>query len=335
MRSFDHASFANAFGGPKSTWVSYGIVNAETPEEPSVQLTGQDGGTLAYGPMLSVTLQPSGRVVSARVGSMVAGAGEAEYYPFVAGDEVVVLLPEGHERGGAVVVSRLNQSLDAWPSVVAGQDATKNTFGFRRMRTPFVVETAASYLIRSAVTGAQIGIDPEGKLILSDGDQGTLVIGPEAVGIASGDGTAFVHVLPPTKETYIGADTTTFLISPNESQFISQSSISFATAGGMASGHGVTAEQVVAFVIDVVTACAAAGWLAIVPSAAVIQPIVASALAALQTPVPTDSVPGGVFATYPTIFGPTGLLNAIGANPLAAVDVTGTVPGYGRAGFKL
>ena len=341
MRNFDHASFGKAFTGPAKQWCSYGIVCAETDQAPSVTLTAPDGSVLPYGPTVSVTLQPSGTVVEARVGASVAGDGEAEYYPFVAGDEVVVLIPEGHERGGCVIVSRLNQSLDAWPSTVAGQDVTKNTVGFRRMRTPFMVETAAAYLIRSALTGSQIGIDAQGQVILNDGDRGSMVIGSEAIGFANGDGDAFMHVRPPTKDVFLGADTATLLLAASESKFISQGSISFATAGGMANGHAVTAEQVVALVINVLTTFLNAG--AFLPtfippaSAGVIGPLVTAALAALQVPgVPADALPGSVFAAYPTIFGPAGLLaTTIGVNPLAAVDVTGTIPGYGRAGFML
>lgn len=344
-RMFDHISFAQAFKSPKQNWFSYGIVASETEQAPSAQLKSLDDSALPYGPMVSVVLQPSGVAVNCRVSSQVAGDGEADYYPFVAGDEVLVALPEGHERAGATIIGRMNQSLDAWPSVVAGQDATKNTMGFRRMRAPYVLETASSYLIRSALTGSQIGIDAQGQLIMNDGDQGTMVIGAEAIGFASGDGTAFMHVLPPTKEVFLGADTATLLLSASESKFISQGKISFATAGGVANQTGVTAEQVVAFVIDVITALASAGAFnpAMLPTPigppanpAVIGAIVSAALAALQTPVPAAAVPGGIFAAYPTIFGPTGLLaTTLGTNPLAGADVSGFVPGFGKPGFRL
>jgi hypothetical protein len=336
-QAFDGRSFGKAFPNPEKQWVSFATVDADAPDARSVDLAGPDGAPLPYGPMVAVTLQPSGVSLRCRVASQVAGDGEADWHPFVAGDEVIVLLPEGHERAGATIIGRLNQSLDAWPEVVGGQDSTKNTFGFRRIRTPYIVETANAYLVRSALTGSQFGIDAQGQVIINDGDKGTMVIGPDAIGFASGEGDTFVHVLPGDKEVFLGADTASFQLAASESKFISQGAVSFATNGGMANGTAVTAEQVVAFVINVVTACAAAGWVGVPATAAAIAPLVGGALTAMASPVPTDSVPGGVFAPpyFGAVFGPAGGLVAAMSNPLAPIDVTGTIPGFGRPGFKL
>lgn len=323
-------------------WISYATVDADTKDAKAIQFVDDDGNPSPYGPMISVTLQPSGVAVPCRVGHQVAGNGEGEWFPYSAGDEVLVAIPEGNERAGAVIIARLNQEIDAWPTVVAGQDPTKNTFGFRRMRVPYIVETAASYLIRSAKTGSQIGIDANGNLIMNDGDKGTLLIGPEVIGMAAGDEKAWVHVFPPTHEVYLGADTTSFLLSPSASKFISQGTLAISTSGGMANGSAVTAEQVVAFVINVVTQLAVVGAfnpliLPPPPSASLISPIIAAALIAMAGVVPTDAVPGGVFASpyFGAVFGPSGALAAAMSNLLASVDVTGQVPGFGRAGFKL
>lgn len=341
--SFDQVTAGHAFKGRPEQWISYATVDPETADAPSVRFKDEAGNPLPYGPMVNVTLQPSGVSVPARCGFQVAGQQEGEWYPFVAGDELLVALPEGNERAGAVIISRLNQEIDRWPAIVAGQDSTKNTFGFRRMRTPFVVETAAAYLIRSAVTGSQIGIDSQGQVVINDGEQGTLAIGAEALGLTSGDGATFVNVFPPSKEVFLGADTATFLLSASASKFISQGSISFATQGGIPNQTAVTLEQVVALIINVLTAFGPTAFpvgVLAAPTAAIIGPIMTAAIAALGTPaIPADAVPGGVFATYPTVFGPTGAIALMLQNPIAnavaAIDVTGFVPGLGRPGFKL
>ncbi len=341
-------NFRKSIKEPRQQWVSYGTVDKGSDAAPSVVLDGE-GENLPYGPMVSVTLQPSGIAVHCRIASQVAGDGEAEYYPFVEGDEVVVLIPEGHERAGALVIGRMNQSLDGWPATVAGQDATKNKFGFRRMRTPFIVETAAAYLIRSALTGSQIGIDALGQVIVNDGEKGSMVIGPEAIGFSSGDGSTFVTLFPATKEVFIGGDTASLLIAAKESKFISQGKISFSTAGGLPNGSAVTAEQVVALLINVFAYLGKLGSFAsgpLSPASFVTPPQAVAAmiamfqpiLAAMATPAPfvDGTAPAGNFLQFfGTIFGPAGGVALASANPIAAVDITGTTPGYGRSGFKL
>lgn len=354
-RGTDQKRMGQAFASPGQdtrTWVAYGLVDKDTKDAKAIQFKDDSGTTSPYGPLVSVTLQPSGISLPCRVGYHVAGGGEGEWFPFVEGDEVLVVVPEGNERAGAVIVARLNNEIDEWPAVVGGQDASKNTFGFRRMRTPFVVETGASYLIRSAKTGSQIGIDPNGNVIINDGDKGSLLIGPEALSLSSGDGTTFVTVLPPSSEVYLGADTATFLLNPTETKFISTGDISFATAGGSPLGHGISAEQVVAFVMNVLaqlatTSSFTAGPLASAAYGAAppascqtaIASVVGPALAALGGVAPLGPAPGGEFlefqASTPPIFGPAGAFTAAMSNALATADPTGAVLGFGRAGFKL
>jgi hypothetical protein len=339
---FDRTQFAKAFSTPGQTWVSYGVVDADTKDSPAVIFKDENDKPLPYGPMVSVTLQPTGVSVTCRVAMQVAGVGEGEWYPFVGGDEVLVVIPEGNERAGAVIIGRMNQEIDTWPTVVAGQDPTKNKFGFRRMRAPYILESVGGFLIRSATTGAQIGIDSLGQIIINDGDKGSMVLGTEALSLTSGDGESFITVLPPTQEVFMGAGQATFLLAEAGSKFISTGGISFATAGTGAAGMGVTAEQVVAFVINVITALGAASAFnpaspLVAPTALIIGPIVAAALTAMAAPSPqANSTPGGDFSLYlGTVYGPTGALAAAAANPAAPIDPTGTVLGFGRAGFRL
>lgn len=259
---FDLARAAEAFKRPgidPRQWVSMATVNPDSENARSVSFKDDDGKPSPYGPIVNVTLQPSGVPCRCRVAGAVAGQGEAEWYPYVAGDEVVVLVPEGDERNGGVIVGRMNQEIDTWPLIVAGQDATKNVFGFRRMRTPFIVETAASYVIRSALTGSQIGIDSQGKVIINDGDQGSIVIGPDAIGLTSGDGETFVQLFPGDSQVFLGAGSASLLLDASESKFISTGSLSLTTLGASPNQIGVTAEQVVGFVINVLAALAVAG----------------------------------------------------------------------------
>jgi len=352
---FDHSLFSENFKQPGSDprqWVSYGTVDADTPDSPSVQFSDDAGNPLPTGPLVSVTLQPSGISVVCRVGGEAAGNGEAEWMPFVAGDEVLVAIPEGHERSGPVILRRMNNAADAFPTAVAGMDPTKNTFAFRRLRVPYVIETGESYLIRSAKTGAQIGIDPTGNLILNDGDAGNMLMGPEAQGFTSGDGQTFMQLFPPSQEVYLGGGTATLLINPTESKFISQGAISFATSGGSPLGHAVSAEQVVAILINVLASLANQGaftagplgptYLAAPPSSCqnAIALVLGPALLALGAVAPVGPAPGGEFlefsaATAPPLFGLAGALTVALSNPLVPVDPTGSILGFGKPGFKL
>jgi hypothetical protein len=348
--TWDARRFARAFNGPEKQWSSYGIIDPDGKGGPALTLVDDSGQPSPYGPMLNVTLQPSGVSVPCRVLGQVAGDGEADYYPWAAGDEVLVMLPEGDERGAPVIVGRLNQELDVWPTVVAGQDATQNKFGFRRIRAPFIVETAGGYLIRSATTGAQIGIDSTGQVILSGGERENMVLGPEALGFTSGDGETFMQAFPPSKEVYFGAGQATFLLSATETKFLSTGPISFATAGGQANQHAVTAEQIIGLLVNLLTYMAAQGFFTAGPLAtaawtALPAPgkiaLIATTLKAVMDPLAgvtpyTGLAPAGMFGSLiGTLLGPTGTITTTMANPIAANDPTGSVFGFGRAGFKL
>lgn len=176
----DVVSFAEATARPGNDprqWVSNGIVTA-----------GEDGQVVQFRTdlgqvMVSVTLHPSLTPVYCRVGSHVAGAGEADYHPFVEGDEVVVVLPEGREDSNPTIICRLNSSLDPFPmDSVAGQDPTTNSFAFTRRRAPYVQEYAGPVLIRSALSTAFLSIDETGQVVLKDSQNAALQIGADLIG---------------------------------------------------------------------------------------------------------------------------------------------------------
>ncbi len=173
----DWASHADAFKDNKQ-WVSMGLV-VDDPEVPPVEFNREDGQVY-----VNVSLEPSKVPVRARVAGQVAGAGEAEYFPFMPNDEVVVLIPQGDEGAGCVIIGRLNQALDPFPmDSVAGQDPTTNTFAFRRRRTPVVEEFAGPVLFRNALSGALFSLDDKGGVTLKDGENSALQISADAMSL--------------------------------------------------------------------------------------------------------------------------------------------------------
>jgi hypothetical protein len=321
---FDHSTLGEAFSRPgmdTRQWISYGIVNDEVADGPhSTHFDDEDGAPLGVGPIIAVTLQPSNIVVACRVASGVAGNGEAEWFPFQAKDEVLVAIPEGDERAGCVIIGRLPNSFDVWPRTVAGQDATQGTFGFRRMRTPFIVETAASYLVRSATTGAQFGIDQTGQFILNDGDGSRFFFGADALGLSSADGTTSIQVLVADKQIAMTAGaSTSLLLGADVSQFLSTGILLLGTSGAQPNGHAVTVEQMIVFVDALLKAlCVAqpAAWVG-----ATLAPLIP---AALNAAIPVGAV--GSIAPY---------LAALTAAISIPPDPTGQIPGLGRAGLLL
>src|ERR1019366_9401932 len=126
---FDFRTLAQLLSFPgidPRQWVSIGIVDPDTPQARSVQFNDEEGNPLPH-PLVNVTLQPGGLEVSARVLASVSGAQIGEWHPFVAGDEVLVLIPSGNESMGCVIVGRLSNSLDVHPTSVSGNDQTKDT----------------------------------------------------------------------------------------------------------------------------------------------------------------------------------------------------------------
>jgi hypothetical protein len=132
-------------------------------------------------PFVQVVLEPSKVPALCRVSSTCAGNGEGEWNPFLAGDEVVVLIPEGREDSGCVIVGRLNNQLDKFPmESVAGQDPTTNAFAMRRRRTPFVEEVAGPILFRSALNEGFISLDEGGVFTVRGTDGVSMQMGPDA-----------------------------------------------------------------------------------------------------------------------------------------------------------
>lgn len=327
------------------TWVSYGTVTEDTPEQRSVRFVDESDNPIPEGPLISVELHPSGVPVVCRVASQCAGVGESEWHPFIQGDEVLVALPEGNTHAGCMIIGRGNNALDSFPLVVAGQEVKSNTFGFKRIRTPFIVETAASYLIRSAVTGAQFGIDQTGQVIFNDGDGSRFFMGADAVGFSTSDGSTSLQALVEAQQLAMTAgSTTSFLLDKSSSQFTTTGTLSLGTTGNLSMQHAVSLEQVVNLFINFVYFLKSAGVTGLDgptgPLFAATFPLNFNTLLATWLgpagaggpSTPTPATGGGNFGPLAPVLA---IITAALANPLPGADPTGLTPGIGRPGLMI
>lgn len=347
----DIAALRDALAGPgmdTRQWLSFAIVEPEGGQAAQVVEFTPD-----LGPLVNVTLQPSGISVRCRVAGHVAGNMEAEYYPFVQGDEVLVAIPEGDERAGCTIIGRLNNGLDLWPGGIAGQDATQNNLAFRRIRAPYVLEFAESYLMRSPATGAFLSMTQDGQVTISNADHAFLSLTPDFIGIQNGDASLIVQLnnhsqgvvlqaspplAPPTDGSTPIVGTTTLTISEN-STLLSDGTFTMNVAGQYGIEHAASAEGVANVVYNVLVA---------------VWPPFIVAMEALVAPTPGSKLipPGTLEAVFSAaamaLAMNTGLATAAGFDitPFAAAiaaalaakvpgDVTGTLPSVGSPGILI
>jgi len=341
--SFDHTTYADAFSRPgidPRQWVSYGTVDEDTPEARSVRFLDDDGAPLPTGPLVTVTLHPSGISVVCRVASFIAGVGEGTWFPIMPRDEVIVILPGGSERSGPVIVGRLNQALDAWPGVVAGQDATKNVFGFWRLRTPFIVESVESFLIRSAKTGSQIGITSDGGVVLNNGDKNNLFITSDVISLSSGDENTFIQLNFTENRITAATGQARFELSAKGKSILqAPGDLNIGSGGAAGKGHAVTVEQLLLWTANLVCGLGVTGAFGPGPYATpawtggaavgLLNALFAAMIPVMATPTPVGvaGAPGGNTAPIAAAYQ---ALNLALANPLPAIDPTGLIPGPGR-----
>lgn len=299
-------------------WLSYGIVDAEAGDAHTVTFDDDDGAPLPEGMLVSVTLQPSGISLPCRVASATAGAGEFEYSVMGPGDEVIVAIPEGDERAGGIILGKLANSKDAMPRTVAGIDVTKNSVSYKRLKTTYILETASTYMVRSALTGASIAIDATGNILLADGEGNNFSLNQSILSFGDSTGAAVVQINPHTLAVALMADTTSLELTADESTFLSTGTLKIGTAGLPPLGHGVTAEQVAALVEGLLLKIGAAspGPLTGATLAAAAASILPAAIAALGDTRPLPSTSAAV-------------QSALAVPP----DPTATLPGFGRAGL--
>jgi hypothetical protein len=276
--SFNHG--AAAPGNDTRQWCSYGIVDDDQEDQKSVTFDPE------HGPLVSVTLQPSGMPVTCRVASWCAGNGEASYFPFVSGDECIVLVPEGDERAGCIIVGRGNSEIDRFPTTVAGQDVTKNSVAFHRVRCPYVFETADSWMVRGATTGNFLLLEKAGNVTVADGFKDFVHVGADFVGLQASDADgAPVLLLQLDKNNKLvtleatGGGKLTQGVDGNGSWY-AVGQISFGAGGMVAGEHLATVEGVANLVSSVLiglAAFSAPGALATLSNPVVSQGVVAAA----------------------------------------------------------
>lgn len=305
--------------GHDRQWIAFGTVRPDTSnasaDQRSVAFKDANGNVLPW-PTVQVELHPSGEVASCRVANSCAGVGEGEWDPFVAGDEVIVAIPEGDERAGCTIIGRLNQTKDVFPTSVAGQDPTTNTFAFKRIRAPYILESATSLLFRQGTTNSFISIDQTGNVTIAEGSaNGFLHVGADFLALQTGDNSTLLQLDPTKKQVLLQADTMQMILDAANAQIMTKGKLSIAVSGAAASGHAVTIEQVCVLL----SAC-----LALVNTAYAATASSATALALVTSAIPTA-------ATLPLGTMSAALLLALQTPP----DNTGTAPGVGRAGLLI
>jgi hypothetical protein len=313
--AFDHTTAGSAYARPgmdTRQWCSHGTVAPETADQKSVTFTKE------YGPLVNVTLHPSGTPCVCRVAHEVAGNGEGEWFPFIAGDEVIVLIPEGDESAGCVIVGRLNQEIDQWPQTVAGQDATKNNFGFRRLRVPYIIETASGWMVRHATTGAFFGFSPEGALTFSNSDKAFFAIRPDFIGMQNGDADVLLQIDVSAKQIVAEAAGTKMVLDALKSSIYTLGTIELGTAGNQASEHATSIESVILLIQALFAAIGVAS-----PG-----PLTGAALAALVLPQMNLALPASAIL-------PIAPYTAALTTALSIPKVPGVTPGVAAPGLKI
>lgn len=240
-------------GNDPRQWVSFGLVD-EVPVDFDPD----------HGPLVSVILKPSEIEVQCRVSMQVGGNGEGEYYPFVEGDEVIVAVPGGNERGGCVIIGRLSNQRTPFPQTsVAGQDPSTNAFGFRRTKAPFINEADGPVMTRQAKSGAFLSLDETGNVTLANGEKSAMQLSADALTIQSGDGKSILQLdITGGRATVQSGDAVLTLAGsnavPSTSSIVVPSVLQFSTAGAPPAEHVMTTEQCVNLVSGIFNVLGAA-----------------------------------------------------------------------------
>lgn len=276
---FDPALIQDLMTGVPGTdsriWVSYGTI------EPDGDLEGEERA-LTFdedaGPLVEVRLHPSDKVVTCRIATQVSGVLQSQYTPLIEGDEVLVVLPMGHEQAPPVVIARLNNALDKFPEKVAGKDARQNNIAFTRTQTPTIVEAGSLYMIRSALTGAMVGIDEEGNVTIRDGNSTGFQFGPSGFALQDADGQG--QIVLNTEESYASVwwQNTVLKMDGTDLNIAASGNVAIGSAGNTPVLHAITAEQVVNILTAFLTAISAT--MAAIPT----NPLTPAALALAFNP---------------------------------------------------
>lgn len=253
-----------------------------------------------YGPLVSVSLQPSRVAVRCRVLQPHAGKGEGSWRPLVVGDEVLVAVTAA-TRGECVVLGRLSNSVDAWPTKVAGQDSTGNAFAFDRLNTPYLFECAGRWLTRESKTGAMLSIDDTGTVTIRDGAGDALQVSADLLAVQSSDGALSLQLDVNGKRATLQAGGALLSLGDSgASALVSPGQLSVSTAGQPAHEHAVSTEAVAGIITQVLIALGSANPGPIIGAAlGGLAPVVVSAALPLAAVTPLlPNVAGAVQAGF-------------------------------------
>jgi len=333
-------------------WMSYGLVSDATDDEPSVLFDDEEGNPLPHGVLILVKMVPSGIVVPCRVLATAGGSGEGSFSPFGPGDEVLVGIPDGDEKSGCVILGRFNNGKDTFPRTVAGMDVTKNNVSFHRIATPYIMETASSWMVRSAATGASISIDPIGNVLLADGMGSTIAVNQTVISMQEASGGALIQIDPVLKSVTLQSSggessATTFQLDDTggASSLMTGGTMNIVTAGGgYAMGHAITTEQVMQItkaltqiliaVIGTASTAAAAPLVGPSPQGAAALTALGAALSILSTIEPFSIVSSVISALSGNAL-IVGDIQAIAGGLAFPPDPSGSNAGIGRPGFLI
>lgn len=278
-QGFDHATMAQAFATDEKAWVTMGLVDAGSPDNaiPVVEFDDE------LGPLVQVTVQPYNIPLRCRVAGSFAGDGEASYRPFVQNDEVIVVLPMGEERDCPTIIGRCNNAIDKWPTMVGGNDATKNTFAFDRTRTPYVFEAADSWLLHNAPTGAFISVAKDGKIVISNGDKAFIALNPDFIGMQDASGSLLLQIDVKGKAIVLQAGSAQLQVGAASSAIMSTGPVSISGYGAPPNEHATSAEALVNMIAQALTL----EWAGAIAAIAAIggTPLTGTSLANALTPV--------------------------------------------------
>lgn len=265
MSAFDHP------GADTRQWISYATVDPDTPQVRAVRFTKE------YGPLVNCTLRPSAIPVVCRVAGSVAGIGEAEWNPFISGDEVIVGIPEGDESAGCIILGRCNQELDVWPSMVASQDTTQNSIAFRRSLAPYIFEFGQSALFRQATNGAFLVIRSDGSITLSDSEKAYFTLSASLIGFQDSTGNVAVQIdvegQSGSPQIVLSNGATKFIIDATNSSLYTGGTMQLGTAGNQAGWHATSIESIAVLIANAVVSMG----LLVLPGPSVITPLTAVA----------------------------------------------------------
>lgn len=283
VNGFDAGQFADSVSRPgidPREWISYGIVDPETDADKSVEFDPD------YGPLVNVTLHPSGKQVRARVAAQMAGNGEGEWFPFVEKDEVLVALAGGNERS-CVIIGRLNQGVDGFPAKVGGVDTSKNAVAFRRCRTPYVWEVADRFMLTAKKKNSALAMDQGGNWYVRDGESNTMCISADWMGFQDKEAGNVLQLQQSKNRFFVGVDgaRATLCLDPNSvSNLTSMGSIYISGAGTQAAWHATSVESIVALLVALGTKVVPP-WTEpqVVAAIAAMLPLQPTTLTAIQT----------------------------------------------------